>query len=281
MGFIGSLAGQHWTAGASSEALTLQWTGDHTVGEFRLPAMRHSWLPALLISLGALSQATPAARAQMDPAMDHQHHNHSMPLPGPMAAPIAAPMEHGAHAHDVGPAGATYDLRFIDGMVQHHTGALRMSEFIFDIGEPGVGSLGKSIWRDQANEIRAMGLWRKAWYPQAPSFPVALAPGGDPNSLSGLTRMSQAQIEGMRMMGPGPTRENRVVWFLEGMLEHHGGALMMAHDALAKSTNTTIRRFARDVILAQRAEIIELRRMLAVEGLRKPEYHKFDALFRL
>ncbi|MCP9820727.1 DUF305 domain-containing protein [Synechococcus sp. Cruz-9H2] len=239
--------------------------------------MRHSWLPALLISLGALSLAAPAARAQMDPAMDHQHHNHSIPTPNPMAAP----MDHGAHAHDVGPAGATYDLRFIDGMVQHHTGALRMSEFIFDIGEPGVGSLGKSIWRDQANEIRAMGLWRKAWYPEAPNFPVALAPGGDPNSLSGLTRMSQTQIEGMRMMGSGPTRENRVVWFIEGMLEHHGGALMMAHDALAKSTNTTIRRFARDVILAQRAEIIELRRMLAVEGLRKPEYHKFDALFRL
>ncbi|MCX5946647.1 MAG: DUF305 domain-containing protein, partial [Cyanobacteria bacterium] len=63
--------------------------------------------------------------------------------------------------------------------------------------------------------------------------------------------------------------------------EHHAGALMMAHDALAKSTNTTIRRFARGVIVAQRAEIIELRRMLAVEGLRKPEYFKYDALFRL
>ena len=240
--------------------------------------MRHSSLPALLIGLGALALVAPAARAQMD----HQHDDHSMPMaaPAPAAGENAA-MDHGDHAHDVGPAGATYDLRFLDGMVQHHTGALRMSEFVFDIGQPGVGALGKTIWRDQANEIRAMGLWRKAWYPQAPVYPVALAPGGDPDSLSGLTRMSQAQIEAMRMMGSGPTRENRVVWFLEGMLEHHGGALIMAHDALAKSTNTTIRRFARDVILAQRAEIIELRRMLAVEGLRKPEYHKFDALFRL
>ncbi|CAK6696179.1 DUF305 domain-containing protein [Synechococcus sp. BA-124 BA4] len=231
--------------------------------------MRHSSLPVLLISLGAVALMAPAARAQMDPGMDHRHHDHSMPV------------DHGDHVHDVGPAGATYDLRFLDGMVQHHTGALRMSEVVFDIGQPGVGALGRRIWRDQADEIRAMGLWRKAWYPQAPVYPVALAPGGDPDSLSGLTRMSQSQIEGMRMMGSGPTRENRVVWFLEGMLEHHGGALKMAHDALAKSTNTTIRRFARDVILAQRAEIIELRRMLAFEGLHKPEYHKFDALFRL
>ncbi|MCT0218580.1 DUF305 domain-containing protein [Synechococcus sp. CS-1329] len=241
--------------------------------------MRHASIPALLISLGSLALLAPGVRAQMDPAMDHQHHNHSMPLAAPM--PLGAPMDHGAHAHDVGPAGATYDLRFLDGMVQHHTGALRMSEFVFGIGSPGVGALGNTIWREQAREIRAMGLWRKAWYPQAPVYPVALAPGGDPNSLSGLIRMSPAQIEGMRMMGAGPTKENRVVWFLEGMIEHHGGALMMAHDALAKSSNTTIHRFAREVIVAQRAEIIELRRMLAVEGLRKPEYHKFDALFRL
>lgn len=53
-------------------------------------------------------------------------------------------------------------------MVQHHTGALRMSEFVFGIGQPGVGALAKTIWRDQAGEIRAMGLGRKAWYTQAP-----------------------------------------------------------------------------------------------------------------
>jgi uncharacterized protein (DUF305 family) len=57
-------------------------------------------------------------------------------------------------------------------MVQHHTGALWIGEFVFGIGQPGVGVLGKTIWRDQANEIRAMGLWRKSWYPQAPVDPV-------------------------------------------------------------------------------------------------------------
>jgi uncharacterized protein (DUF305 family) len=44
-------------------------------------------------------------------------------------------------------------------MVRHHTGALRMAEFVFDIGSPGVGSLAKEIWRDQAGEIKAMGQW--------------------------------------------------------------------------------------------------------------------------
>jgi uncharacterized protein (DUF305 family) len=231
---------------------------------------------ALIGILAAATLAAPAL-AQGPAGGDHDHHDHATPeVPGQKDA-----ADHAHHAHDVGPAGATYDLRFIDGMVQHHTGALRMSEFVFGIGAPGVGALATTIWRDQANEIRAMGLWRKAWYPQAPVYPVALAPGGDPNTLGGLTRMSQAQIDGMRMMGDAPTPDNRVVWFLEGMLHHHGGALIMAHDALAKSTNPTLRRFAREVIVAQRAEIIQLRRMLAVEGLRKPEYRRYDALFAL
>jgi uncharacterized protein (DUF305 family) len=83
----------------------------------------------------------------------------------------------------------------------------------------------------------------------------------------------------MQMMGSTPTRENRVTWFLEGMIAHHGGALVMAHDALKMSTNPTIRRLAREIIVAQRREIIELRRMLRHDGLNKPEYHQFDALF--
>jgi uncharacterized protein (DUF305 family) len=55
----------------------------------------------------------------------------------------------------------------------------------------------------------------------------------------------------------------------------------MAHDALSKSSNPTIRRLARQIIVAQRREILELRRMLKHDGLDKPEYYQFDALFTL
>jgi uncharacterized protein (DUF305 family) len=181
----------------------------------------------------------------------------------------------------VGPAGSTYDLRWIDGMVQHHTGALRMSEFVFDIGVPGVGALGKEIWRDQAQEIKAMLQWRKAWYPQAPVVPVVLRPDGDPNAMADLIPMSPAQREAMRMVGAPPSRETRVTWFLEGMLQHHGGALIMAHDALKKTANPTLRRLARQIIVAQRKEILQLRRMLSHDGLDKPEYYVYDKWFAL
>jgi uncharacterized protein (DUF305 family) len=194
--------------------------------------------------------------------------------------PAAGQGSHDSHSHEVGPAGATYDLRWLDAMVQHHTGALRMSEFVFNIGSPGVGALANHIWREQAREIKAMGQWRKAWYPEAPVYPVALKPGGDPDSMAGLERMSPDQIKAMQMMGSTPTKDNRVVWFLEGMIAHHGGALQMAHDALEKSSNPSVRRLAREIVVAQRTEIIQLRRMLWLEGLSKPEYSQYDALFK-
>ena len=126
-----------------------------------------------------------------------------------------------------------------------------------------------------------MGQWRRAWYPEAPVYPVALKPSGDPDAMADLIRMSPAQIQGMQMMGTTPTRDNRVTWFLEGMLAHHGGALIMAHDALRKSRNPTIRRLARDIIVAQRREILQLRKMLQHDSLNKPEYNAYDHLFSL
>ncbi|MEL0264758.1 MAG: DUF305 domain-containing protein, partial [Synechococcus sp.] len=110
-------------------------------------------------------------------------------------------------------------------MNQHHTGALRMSEYVFGIGAPGPAHLAHSIWRDQATEIKAMIRWRKAWYPQAPVYPVSLKPGGDPDAMSGLQRMTDEQIAMMQMVGTPPASGEQVDWFLEGMLYHHGGAL--------------------------------------------------------
>ena len=81
-------------------------------------------------------------------AQEHDHHHHHRHHARPAAAH--------AHGHDLGPAGATYDLRWLDAMIQHHTGALRMSEELFNVGEPGLGALANDIWYEQAKEIKAM-----------------------------------------------------------------------------------------------------------------------------
>ena len=101
----------------------------------------------------------------------------------------AAPTHSGTHqnhAHGMGSAGSTYVLSFIDRMVEHHTGGLRMSKYVFNIGTPGVGALAISICKEQTREIKAIRLWRKAWYPEAPVYPVAFRPNGDPNPMADL-----------------------------------------------------------------------------------------------
>jgi len=50
----------------------------------------------------------------------------------------------------------------------------------------------------------------------------------------------------------------------------------MAHDALQKSTNPTVRRLARQIFVAQRREIRALRSMPQRDGLEKPAYHAYD-----
>jgi uncharacterized protein (DUF305 family) len=124
---------------------------------------------AALSALVLVTLLSPGAQAQVN-LHDHHHPLPQTPAGAPAAgtaaagAVLAAPIDHSGHlhshgdnhSHDLGPPGRTYDLRWLDAMVQHHTGAMRMSAFVFDIGAPGVGSLAKEIWRDQAGEIKAM-----------------------------------------------------------------------------------------------------------------------------
>ncbi len=239
------------------------------------------WLHCALVSGALISGALVSGALRWDPVSraalaqvtpGHEHH-------GP---PDAQQRDeaHG-HNHDLGPAGTTYDLRWIDAMVQHHSGALRMSELVFNSCNPGIGALAREIWQEQSQEIRTMGLWRRAWYPQAPVGPLQLREGGNPDSLNDLERMDASRIAAMQMAGHRPTPASRSVWFLEGMLEHHGVALAMAHEGLERSTNPSLRRLARQIIVAQRREIIRLRQLMAREGLRQDAYQRYDHLFQL
>lgn len=77
-----------------------------------------------------------------------------------------------------------FDKAFIDEMVSHHQGAIRMARAVLDeTDDTEVRSLAEAIVRAQSNEIQAMNKWRKAWYGE--SSPAGGAPkegggaGGD------------------------------------------------------------------------------------------------------
>jgi uncharacterized protein (DUF305 family) len=58
-----------------------------------------------------------------------------------------------------------FDRAFIDMMIRHHQGAIRMARAERAEGRhPRLRRIARAIITDQAKEIRQMNAWRKAWY---------------------------------------------------------------------------------------------------------------------
>jgi uncharacterized protein (DUF305 family) len=58
-----------------------------------------------------------------------------------------------------------FDKAFIDEMVPHHQGAIRMARVVLEETEDDeTRSLAEAIVRTQSDEIEQMNDWRGAWY---------------------------------------------------------------------------------------------------------------------
>ena len=83
-------------------------------------------------------------------------------------------MKHNIGEMELGTADANIDLRFIDGMIPHHQGAIAMSKAAFQKSKrPEIKKLATEIIKAQKTEIIQMQNWRKSWYPKASSTPMA------------------------------------------------------------------------------------------------------------
>jgi uncharacterized protein (DUF305 family) len=72
-----------------------------------------------------------------------------------------------------------FDKAFIDEMVPHHQGAIRMARAVLDeTDDGGVRSLAEAIVMTQSDEIEQMNRWRRAWYGQASPAGGAPTDGG-------------------------------------------------------------------------------------------------------
>jgi uncharacterized protein (DUF305 family) len=70
----------------------------------------------------------------------------------------------GMDMHDLHGA-KPFDRMFIDMMVPHHQGAIRMARAELAKGKNRrLRRIARAIVRDQAKEIRTMNAWREAWY---------------------------------------------------------------------------------------------------------------------
>lgn len=73
----------------------------------------------------------------------------------------------GMKSGDLGAADAQFDLRFINGMIAHHEGALTMGQDALSKSKrPEIKQLAQDIVAAQQAEIKQMKQWRQAWYKQ-------------------------------------------------------------------------------------------------------------------
>jgi uncharacterized protein (DUF305 family) len=160
------------------------------------------------------------------------------------------------HNMDLGPADADYDLRFIDGMMPHHEGAIVMAQEVLKKSQrPEMKKLAENIIKAQTDEIAMMKQWRKDWYPKAAATPMAWH-----GEMKHMTPMPAEQMKSMRMdMDLGASDDQFDLRFMNAMIPHHEGALVMAKDAAAKSQRPEIQKAAQAILSSQTAEIQQMK----------------------
>ncbi len=164
-------------------------------------------------------------------------------------------MMHGGHTMDLGPADATYDLRFIDGMIPHHEGAVVMAEAALENSQrPEIRQLAENIIAAQQVEIAQMQDWRADWYPDALAEPMMYHA-----EMQHDMAMSEEMISSMRMdMDLGQADEEFDLRFINAMIPHHEGAVAMAEDLKEKSDRPELQTLADEIITSQQAEIDQM-----------------------
>lgn len=160
-------------------------------------------------------------------------------------APADSAHAHAGHGDMHMDAETPFDAAFIDGMIEHHQGAIDMSEMVVDAAEhEEIRALAETIIATQSTEIEQMRAWREAWYPDlAPTSGMEMDMGA----------MSLSDDESVPL-------DQR---FLEAMISHHQGALDMAQMAIEQAEHEELRSLSQEIIAAQEAEIEQMQTWLA------------------
>lgn len=212
--------------------------------------MRPKQTYSLLLSLGLLA-STAAALSGCSFRSSSQMPGQNMPTDG-SSMPMADQMGDQMMTMELGPKDAEFDLRFIDGMMLHHQGAINMSEAALQNSQrPEVKDLAQNIIAAQKGEIAQMQQWRQAWYPDASAEPIMYDA-----SMGHTMAMSDEMQSSMRMDGDlGKSDGEFDLRFINGMIPHHDGALVMAQQALKNSDRPEIQQLSKDILSTQEAEI--------------------------
>jgi uncharacterized protein (DUF305 family) len=135
------------------------------------------------------------------------------------------------------------EKEFLTEMIPHHEEAVVTAKEVLARGAttPEIKTLVEGIITAQEKEIADMKTWYQAWYgtPYTPS-------GKYQPMMRGLTKLSGAELDKV---------------FLEDMIMHHMGAIMMAHSVQGVTEHKEVETLSQNIIVSQSKEIQLMRQL--------------------
>ena len=202
------------------------------------------------------------------PSTDAQQANPNAPVIVQPGAPGQPTKTLPASTTGMLPAASAKDVEFMQGMIMHHAQAVEMTALMDARTEnKELRLLGARISHSQAEEIKFMERWLEA-RGKPTSLPMSSMPGMD------MPGMDMSKHE-MLMPGMLTAKQMQALrnakgkefdrLFLEGMIQHHGGALTMVKDLFdtaGAGQDAELFNFTTEVDSGQRAEIRIMQTML-------------------
>jgi len=169
------------------------------------------------------------------------------------------------------------DVQFMRHMIVHHAQAVEMVELLETRGHsPQIKALGRRIAISQASEMALMTGWLESRGLPIEAHDLHAGHGGGHDAHAGHAGHATAPSETPLMPGMlSPAQMARLAaasgpefdrLFLEGMIQHHQGALDMVDALLAipdAAQDTLMSDFVSSVVGDQTAEILRMRSLLA------------------
>lgn len=175
--------------------------------------------------------------------------------------------------------GAAYDKAFVQGMLEHHQEVTERSrEFAQSAKDPRVKAWAARIIKAQQDELRTLkDLNAELGRAQGTAKPGGMstpgnATGGMNNGMGMNSMMGTGGMSGMMGMGGMSMRDSNMPGkgttadpereYVKYVIAHHAAALHMASEALRKSEDARILQLARNILVDQSRDVLEMKAWL-------------------
>jgi uncharacterized protein (DUF305 family) len=156
------------------------------------------------------------------------------------------------------------EMRFLEGMIDHHQMALDMANHCLGRASTAeVRAICEAVIAAQTPEIEQMQAWLAAWYgiEYTPMPMAGMDDGMSGMDMSGMATDPSGMMGMMAGLDDAEGIDYDIAW-LESMIDHHDDAIHMSERILQRAEHADLQTLAQAIIDAQSAEIEQMEALL-------------------